>query len=90
MDNSANKKFEYTLQALQDNKEDLQRLRVEMAESDHKARIRYATDKGREEGKIEGRDERKLEIAKNCKSEGIPFETIAKATGLTLEKIKKL
>ena len=67
-------------------KKNIQHIRAEQAELDEKARIKYAAD----EGKEEGREERELEIAKNFKNEGIPFETIAKATGLPLEKIKKL
>ena len=40
-----------------------------------------------EEGRQEGREEEKLEIAKNMKSLGIDIDTIAKATGLSKEEI---
>ncbi|MCL2116011.1 MAG: Rpn family recombination-promoting nuclease/putative transposase, partial [Methanobrevibacter sp.] len=57
MDKSVNKMYEKTLHVLQDQKEYLAYIRAEQAELDEKARIRYATDKGKEE--------RELEIAKN-------------------------
>jgi predicted transposase/invertase (TIGR01784 family) len=45
---------------------------------------------GRAEGKAEGKAEEKSLIAKNCKNSGIPYETIAQCTGLTIEEIEKL
>jgi predicted transposase/invertase (TIGR01784 family) len=48
--------------------------------------INSAKEEGREEGKIEG----KLETAKNFLLMGIEVETIAKGTGLPIEKIVKL
>jgi len=38
----------------------------------------------------EGRVERNIEVAKNLKSLGIPFDQISKATGLTIEEIENL
>jgi predicted transposase/invertase (TIGR01784 family) len=41
-------------------------------------------------GRVEGREEEKLEIARNLKTMGLPSESISQATGLTLEEIEKL
>ena len=41
-----------------------------------------------EQAKTEGKAEEKSLIAKNCKNSGIPYETIAKCTGLTIEEIE--
>ena len=38
----------------------------------------------------QAKTEEKSLIAKNCKNSGIPYETIAKCTGLTIEEIEKL
>ena len=45
---------------------------------------------GREEGRAEGREEAKMATAKNLKQLGVDVETIAKATGLSLEIIDSL
>ena len=45
---------------------------------------------GREEGLKEGREEERLIIARNLKSAGMSDELIAKATGVSLEEIRKL
>jgi predicted transposase/invertase (TIGR01784 family) len=45
---------------------------------------------GKVEGKIEGKVEEKIEIAKKLKENGVPFDLIAKSTGLTLEEIEQL
>ncbi len=50
----------------------------------------YAEEKGREKGLTEGIENEKIEIAKNCLKEGLPIETIAKITGLTVGQINKL
>ena len=44
----------------------------------------------REEGRAEGREEEKLDNARNLKVLGVSAEIIAKATGLPLEKVKEL
>lgn len=44
----------------------------------------------REEGRAEGREEEKLDNARNLKILGVSAEIIAKATGLPLEKVKEL
>jgi predicted transposase/invertase (TIGR01784 family) len=43
-----------------------------------------------EQAKTEGKAEEKSLIAKNFKNSGIPYETIAKCTGLTIEEIEQL
>ena len=43
-----------------------------------------------EQAKTEGKAEEKSLIAKNFKNSGIPYETIAKCTGLTIEEIERL
>ena len=46
--------------------------------------------KGRAEGIAEGKKLEKLDTARNLKSLGVPIETIAKATGLSMEEIETL
>lgn len=46
--------------------------------------------RGREEDREEGRDERNKEVAINLLQLGTPCEVVAKATGLSLEKVTKL
>ena len=54
----------------------------------------YAEEKGMtigmEKGMEKGREEEKLEIARNLKTMGLPSESIAQATGLTIEEIENL
>ena len=45
---------------------------------------------GMEKGMEKGREEEKLEIARNLKTMGLPSESIAQATGLTIEEIENL
>ena len=52
--------------------------------------VDFARDEGRAEGRAEGRSEEKLEIAKKMKTMGLPSESIAQATGLSIEEIEKL
>ena len=47
-------------------------------------------EKGRKEGLEEGRLEAKLETAKNLKSMNLSIESIAAATGLTEDQVRKL
>lgn len=47
-------------------------------------------EEGRAEGREEGRDERNKEVAINLLQLGTPCEVVAKATGLSLEKVTKL
>ena len=59
-------------------------------ERDIHNQIRYAEKKGREEGRAEGEEKRNLENAKNFKKLGVAVETIAQATGLTVEQVEAL
>ena len=45
---------------------------------------------GRAEGRAEGEAIAKQEMAKSLKSQGVPTDVIAKASGLTAEEIEKL
>jgi len=47
-------------------------------------------EKGWAEGRETGRAEEKIEVARNLLQEKTPVELIAKATGLTLEEIRRL
>ncbi len=62
----------------------------EKAWKDERARLKFATQKGRAEGKVEGRNEREIEIARNLLNMCISVEQIEKATGLSREEIEKL
>ena len=44
----------------------------------------------RQKGQAEGREEGKLEVARNLKQMGLATEAIARATGLTAETIEAL
>ena len=65
-----------------------------LSERDIQAICSYAHDegerKGREEGERKGRKEERLSIAKSLLMTGIPAETVAKATGLSLETVQDL
>ena len=50
----------------------------------------YAMEQAKAEGLARGKAEEKSLIAKNFKNSGIPYETIAKCTGLTIEEIEQL
>ncbi len=56
--------------------------------------LRDVVTTGREEGRMEGRAEgcaeEKRELARNFKALGVDFDTIARATGLTIEEIGQL
>ena len=49
-----------------------------------------AREEGREEGRVEGREEGKIITARNLLQLGVEVATIAKATGLSVEDVKKL
>ena len=64
---------------------------MEQAKTEGMARgIAEGKARGLTEGRAEGRAEEKSLIAKNFKNSGIPYETIAKCTGLTIEEIEQL
>lgn len=51
---------------------------------------RIAMEEGRAEGKAEGLEEARLEIAKAMKDKGVSTDIIVECSGLTLETIKAL
>ena len=57
---------------------------------DNLATISFAKNKGREEGLKEGLKEGSISIAHKLKSMGIPLDTIAAATGLSIEEIEQM
>jgi predicted transposase/invertase (TIGR01784 family) len=67
-----------------------------IAESREKAMRDYtsmqaeAHRKGLQKGLQEGRQEEKLAVARNLLQEKMPFETISKATGLSLDEVQRL
>ena len=50
----------------------------------------FAYDKGVAEGIEQGRDEEKLEIARNLKDAALPVDLIVKSTGLTVAEVEAL
>ena len=58
----------------------------EMARRDEADRQKGAYSQGRQEG----RQEEKLEIARHLLQEKMPYEDVVDATGLSLEEVKKL
>ena len=52
--------------------------------------IEYAKETGLEEGIAKGREKERKAIAINFLQLGTPCEIVAKATGLSLEKVTKL
>lgn len=67
----------------------LMRERAALEEAELRGRI-FGEAKGRAEGEAKGRAEGVIATARNAKSLGIPSETIAQATGLTLAEIEAL
>ena len=55
---------------------------VSVYDYDEEGRMRVEREEGREEGRIE--------TAKNLKCNGVPLELIAKCTGLSIETIEAL
>ena len=45
---------------------------------------------GREEGRLEGREEGRIEVAKEMIRNGMQFDTVAKISGLPIEKVKDI
>lgn len=58
--------------------------------SDYYNVIDTAVEEAEKRGRAEGREEAKMATAKNLKQLGVDVETIAKATGLSKDVIKKL
>jgi len=57
---------------------------------DEEARREDAYEDGKEEGRQEGERNKAIDIARSLLLEKIPFETVAKATGFSLEEVKAL
>ena len=63
----------------------------DLSEAEQKAYYRHLDQKSYEEGVIEHKvSEAKIEIAKNLKKLGIPFDQISTATNLSIEEIEKI
>ena len=58
--------------------------------SRERTRENAAEKRGLEKGRAEGRAEGVLDTARNLKQLGVPVETIAQATGLSVEEIEAL
>ena len=52
--------------------------------------LNFVHDGGVEQGRIEGRKEEKISIAKNFLKDGLPIEMVSKNTGLSIEELKNL
>jgi predicted transposase/invertase (TIGR01784 family) len=59
-----------------------------LAEAREKARMDLDSWLG--DARYEGRQEEKIQVARNCLLEKMPADIIAKLTGLTLEEIRRL
>ncbi|MBF0410848.1 MAG: Rpn family recombination-promoting nuclease/putative transposase, partial [Candidatus Riflebacteria bacterium] len=69
------------------------RLNYEMREKallDYSSALASAEQRGKNEGKVEGKIEGKIETAKNLLLMNLSLEDVAKATGLSVEEIRKL
>ena len=62
----------------------------EKAWKDRQAEIKAAKEEGLEQGEEKGRNEQKIEIARNALSMGLEIGNIAKLTGLSEKEIEKL
>ena len=60
------------------------------ARRDERAKLEYATEKGRSEGMEKVRTEERIAIARNMLKRNRPIAEIAEDTGLSFEEIKKL
>lgn len=71
--------------------EERRRYELELLEDLEKnSELEAAREEGLEKGIEKGIEKERITIARNLKSAGIPPETIAQATGLTLEQVKAL
>jgi len=60
------------------------------AKWDYENSIAYAEEKAEERGRLEGKLEEAIAIARELKKEGLAIEFIAKTTKLSIEEIEKL
>ncbi|MDY3963276.1 MAG: hypothetical protein SOY98_03095 [Candidatus Cryptobacteroides sp.] len=61
-----------------------------MRERDYLAQLKYATDTGVAQGRVEGQEIEKIKTAINLKAKGMSFDFILDVTGLTEEELKKI
>ena len=61
-----------------------------MNENDWMNAVAFAEEKGEKRGRAEGREEAKLETARNLLKLGVPMETVVQATGLPEEELSQL
>ena len=61
-----------------------------MNENDWKNAINHAAELAAEKAEAKGREEERMKNAKGFLSLGVPAETIAKATGMSLEQVLAL
>ena len=61
-----------------------------MRERDYLAQLKYATDTGVAQGRVEGQEIEKRRFALNLKSMGMAFDFILQATGFTEEELNKI
>lgn len=52
--------------------------------------LKNVVDSSKEEGIIEGKNERSIEVAKEMKTDGVSIDKISKYTGLSKEEIQNL
>ncbi len=65
--------------------------KADLTEAEREAEFMYWLDISTERSAIEGaRKEATVEMAKNLKALGVDLDTIAKASGLSIDKIKLL
>jgi predicted transposase/invertase (TIGR01784 family) len=69
--------------------EEIERAR-QVSEEKYQLDLQSKLVQARREGRQEGLQQRKLEIARNIKVLGVPIEKIAQATGLTERQINEL
>ena len=72
------REYEDSLKAFRDLKNTLDNAKLE------------GREEGRKEGLVEGEKNKTIEIAKNLREMGLPLNTIAEATGLSVEDIQEL
>ena len=70
--------------------EGLEKGRAEGLEKGRAEGLEEGRAEGRTEGRIEGEREKALEIARRLKSRGLPAETVAEATGLSVGEVAAL
>ncbi len=80
--------FEASRVAAMNKQEQLAYIKEMNTARDIRNQIEYAEERGIEKGRVEGKVEEKLTIARNMKQKGIDSATIAECTGLSVENIE--